>query len=112
MARIQPRARIEKVVAVCALAIQTAPRTISTIPDTRNQAQDFLISSIPASNKPETVLISFLLSHVVSTPFIQCINTSGASLGTVSGVADLGSGLNFPKTEEFFRKCRSTAFTR
>src|SRR5271169_2774258 len=63
IARIQPNAKIENVVAVCALAMQAAPRTISTMPDTRNQPQDFLISSRPASNKLEMVLIVLLLSH-------------------------------------------------
>src|SRR5271169_4698251 len=63
IARIQPRARIENVVAVCALAMQAAPRAINTMPDTRNQPQDFLTSSMPASNKLEMLLIVLLLSY-------------------------------------------------
>jgi hypothetical protein len=31
----------------------------------------------------------------------QCKKTSGAFLGTASGVADFGFGLNFPNTAEF-----------
>src|SRR5271169_1854766 len=64
IARIQPNARIENVVAVCALAMHVAPRAISTMPDTRNQPQDFLTSSMPASNKLEMLPIVLLLSHV------------------------------------------------
>src|SRR5215469_7792089 len=66
IARIQPRARIEKVVAVCDLAIQAAPRTISTMPDTRNQPQDFRTSSMPASNTLARVVIVLLLFEVAS----------------------------------------------
>jgi hypothetical protein len=62
MARIQPNAMIEKVVAVCALPMHVAPITISRIPDTRNQPQDLLTSSMPAANKLEMLLIVFLLS--------------------------------------------------
>src|SRR5271169_2694363 len=111
IARIQPNARIENVVAVCALAMHVAPRAISTMPDTRNQPQDFLTSSMPASNKLEMLLIVLLLSYGYERAR-QCMNTSGAPFGTENAVADFGSGLNFPKTEGFLRKCCSRASTR
>src|SRR6516162_1118629 len=113
MASTQPKARIEKVVAVWDLTIQAAPNTISRMPANRNQAQDFLTSSMPASNKLDKVFMVLSPSPVVSTPAsFQCMNVSGAPLGTDIGVADFGSGLNFPKTEEFWRKCCSRALTR
>ena len=42
----------------------------------------------------------------------QCKNVSAAFFGTEIGPPDFGSGLNFPKTTEFSRKCCSSAFTR
>src|SRR5215470_11327231 len=63
IARIQPNARIEKVVAVCALPTHAPPRNISRIPNTRNQPQDFLTCSRPATKKSETSVIVSLLSR-------------------------------------------------
>src|SRR5215831_8377036 len=111
MARTQPNARIENVVAVCDFAMQAAPRTISTMPNMRNQIQDFLISSIPAANWLEIVVIVLSPFDLASVSF-QCTKASGAFFGTDSGVPDFGSALNFPKTDGFSRKCNSRAFTR
>src|SRR5882757_7750320 len=63
IASTQPNATIEKVVAVVALATHRTPRIVSRMPKTKNQPQDFLISSIPAANKLETSAIVFLLPH-------------------------------------------------
>ena len=60
--RIQPNTRMEKVVAVCALTMQVAPRTINRTPMRRNQTQDFLTSAIPAANTSENFVIVLLLS--------------------------------------------------
>jgi hypothetical protein len=59
--RIQPNTRMEKVVAVCALTMQVAPRTINRIPMRRNQTQDFLTWAISAANTSEIFDIAFLL---------------------------------------------------
>src|SRR5271157_4071695 len=61
IASTQPNARIEKVVAVCALPTHAAPRTISRMPNTRNQPQDFLTCSRPAMRKSEKLVIVLLL---------------------------------------------------
>src|SRR5579864_8378294 len=61
MARTQPSARIEKVVAVCALPTQATPRIISRMPMARNQPQDFLTCSRPAETRSLIVDIGFLL---------------------------------------------------
>src|SRR6516164_7952697 len=71
MASTQPNARIENVVAVCDLAMQAAPRTISTMPNTRNQIQDFLISSMPAANRLEMAFIVRLLSNFTRAPVVS-----------------------------------------
>src|SRR5208283_706104 len=63
IAKTQPNARIEKVVAVCALTTHTAPRIVNRIPNTRNQPHDFLTSSIPAINTSESFVIVMLPSH-------------------------------------------------
>src|SRR6516162_6857864 len=48
--------------------MQAAPRTISMMPITRNQPQDFLISSMPAANRLEMVFIVSLLSNFARVP--------------------------------------------
>src|SRR5258708_39004462 len=67
IARTQPSARIEKVVAVCALPIHRTPRITSRMPNTKNQPQDFLTCSRPATKKSETAVIVFLLSHTAGS---------------------------------------------
>ena len=57
----QPSARIENVVAVCALAIQAAPSSINRSPNARNQPHDFRTSSMPAANKLEIPFVVLLL---------------------------------------------------
>src|SRR5208283_2872809 len=64
IARTHPNARIEKVVAVCDLTTHKAPRTVSKIPNTRNQPQDFLICSRPATKRSATVVIVLLLLRI------------------------------------------------
>src|SRR5271169_7111206 len=72
IARTQPNARIEKVVAVCDLTTHTAPRTVNRMPNARNQPQDFLTCSRPATIKSETVVIAFLLLRTATycVPFV------------------------------------------
>src|SRR5215467_5686492 len=57
----QPRARIEKVVAVWALPIQITPRTVKRMPQVRNHPQDFLTCSRLAAKTSLSVDIVFLL---------------------------------------------------
>src|SRR5579859_3569221 len=64
IARTQPSARIENVVAVCALTIHIAPRAVSRTPNMRNQPQDFLTCSRPATRKSETSVIVVVLSCI------------------------------------------------
>src|SRR5260221_12536086 len=116
IARTEPSARIEKVVAVCALPIHRTPRITSRMPNTKNQPQDFLTCSRPATKKSETAVIVFLLLDTAVRQHgrigSQRKNTSGAFFGTENGVADFGSELNFPNTDGLFWKCCSNASTR
>src|SRR5258708_918187 len=75
IARTQPSAKIEKVVVVCAFPTHTTPRTISTMPNTRNQPQDFLTCSRPAPKKSVAVVIVFFLSCTAVLRFYRLGST-------------------------------------
>src|SRR5437899_4855911 len=100
---------------------------IRAIPSTRNQPHVFLTSSRPATKTLDLFVIVFPLSCCPNVEFrrlffifffldhtraLQCMKTSAAFLRTENAVADFGSELNFPKTDGFCRKCRSSALIR
>src|SRR5260370_15475312 len=101
IASTQPSARMEKVVAACALPTHRTPRITSRMPNTKNQPQDFLTCSRPATKKSETVVIVFLLSHTAGSAARLNRSSAQEHLGSVLGNGKRRSrlriGVKFPE---------------